>query len=192
MASAPTLSPDTVKCRYNAVQYNTIFHRALHWLKLNINQCQITNYTPYLALTSQLWGVFCEDLVENWPHYSDTALYIVLLWFCYQSTIELPLISDHNKSPLLLLLLTLITWFDQFADIDKSQLLWITTVDNDYQICFKNKIMLLLLLVLFHSWMFERKVSPQRWLHQQQSPLLTHWPLGDLTEILDKRFSSYI
>ena len=31
--------------------------------------------TPYLALTGELWGVYCEDLGENWPRYNGTALY---------------------------------------------------------------------------------------------------------------------
>ena len=69
----------TVECRYNTVQYSAIFYTALHWLKQNINQCQITNYTPYLALTGELWGVFWEDLIENWPHYKGTALYVSLM-----------------------------------------------------------------------------------------------------------------
>ena len=36
---------------------------------------RITNDTPYLALTGELWGVYYEDLEENWPHYDGTALY---------------------------------------------------------------------------------------------------------------------
>ena len=32
--------------------------------------------TPYLALTGELWGVFCEYLWENWLHYNGTALYL--------------------------------------------------------------------------------------------------------------------
>ena len=31
----------------------------------------------YLTLTGKLWGVCCEDLGENWPHYNGTALYLV-------------------------------------------------------------------------------------------------------------------
>ena len=33
-----------------------------------------TKHTPYLALTGELWGVFCEYLWENQPRYNDTAL----------------------------------------------------------------------------------------------------------------------
>ena len=60
---------------HSAVQYNTICHTALCWLDQNINQCQITNYTTYLALTGELSGVFCEDPVENSLDYNSTALY---------------------------------------------------------------------------------------------------------------------
>ena len=37
---------------------------------------RLTKGTPYLALTGELWGVFCEDFEENWPCYS-TALYSI-------------------------------------------------------------------------------------------------------------------
>ena len=36
-----------------------------------------TEDIPYLALTGELWGVFCEHLGENWPHYNGTALYVL-------------------------------------------------------------------------------------------------------------------
>ena len=34
-----------------------------------------TKHNPYLALTGELWGVFCEHLWENLPYYNGTALY---------------------------------------------------------------------------------------------------------------------
>ena len=34
--------------------------------------------TPYLALTGELWGVYCEDFGETWPRYNGTALYMTL------------------------------------------------------------------------------------------------------------------
>ena len=37
---------------------------------------ELTRDTPYLALTGELWGVYCEDLGENWPRYNGTALYM--------------------------------------------------------------------------------------------------------------------
>ena len=36
----------------------------------------ITKDTPYLPLTGELWGVFCEDLGENWPRYNVAAVYV--------------------------------------------------------------------------------------------------------------------
>ena len=35
---------------------------------------RITADTPYLALTGELWGVYCEDVGENRPRYNGTAL----------------------------------------------------------------------------------------------------------------------
>ena len=35
--------------------------------------------TPYLALTGELWGAFCEYLWENWPCCNGIALYFVQL-----------------------------------------------------------------------------------------------------------------
>ena len=36
-----------------------------------------TTYTPYLALTGELWGVCCEEIGDNEPRYNDTALYFI-------------------------------------------------------------------------------------------------------------------
>ena len=33
-----------------------------------------------LTLTSELWGVYCEDFGENWPRYIGTALYNFTMW----------------------------------------------------------------------------------------------------------------
>ena len=41
---------------------------------------RITTDTPYLALTGELWAVYCKDMGENWPRYNGTALYYVLCW----------------------------------------------------------------------------------------------------------------
>ena len=40
---------------------------------------ELTKDTPYLALTGELWGVFCEYLWENLLCYNGTALYLFLL-----------------------------------------------------------------------------------------------------------------
>ena len=36
-----------------------------------------TKDAPYLALTGELWGVFCEDFGENWRCYYGIALYFL-------------------------------------------------------------------------------------------------------------------
>ena len=36
---------------------------------------KITTDTPYLALTGELWDVYCKGFEENWPRYNGTALY---------------------------------------------------------------------------------------------------------------------
>ena len=43
----------------------------------------LTKYTPgpYLTLTGELWGVYCEEFVGNWQHNS-----IALRRVCYPIT----------------------------------------------------------------------------------------------------------
>ena len=36
---------------------------------------RITTASPYLALSGELWGVYYEDLGDDWTRYNDTALY---------------------------------------------------------------------------------------------------------------------
>ena len=69
--------PYTVGCHYNAGQYN-IFHSPLHWPMQNINQTLDSQKTLYLALTGELWSVYCEDFGEKLSRYNGTALYDVL------------------------------------------------------------------------------------------------------------------
>ena len=47
------------------------------WIKY-----QNHNKTPYLALTGELWGVYCEEFGEKWPRYNGTALYFHLCPGC--------------------------------------------------------------------------------------------------------------
>ena len=35
---------------------------------------KLKTHTLYLTLTGELWGVYYEDLGENWPRYNGTAL----------------------------------------------------------------------------------------------------------------------
>ena len=65
----------TVECRYNAVEYNTIMHTPLHWLRQNINQCLHSQKTPHiLSFRGELWVVYCEYFGENWPRFNGAAL----------------------------------------------------------------------------------------------------------------------
>ena len=61
-------------CRYNAVQQNMILHTEL-W-DSHKSEFVVTIDTPYLALTGELWGVYCEGFEGNWPRYNGTALYV--------------------------------------------------------------------------------------------------------------------
>ena len=68
---------NTVECRYNVVQF---YHDNIHVTGLTAAELksnfELTTYTPYLALTGELWGVCCEDFEENWPCYNATALFV--------------------------------------------------------------------------------------------------------------------
>ena len=53
------------------IAYTTAIIQKLHKL-----ESVLTNDTPFLALTGELWwGVCCENFLENWPHHNGTALY---------------------------------------------------------------------------------------------------------------------
>ena len=45
--------------------------------KYYTQHCDDNKETLYLALTGELWSVFCEDIGENWLHDNGTALYCV-------------------------------------------------------------------------------------------------------------------
>ena len=56
--------------------YHVITYDAAVTVATNESDTRITTDTPYLAFAAELWGVYCEDLGENWPRYNDTALYL--------------------------------------------------------------------------------------------------------------------
>ena len=75
---------NTVKCRYNVVQFFTMLHTALQW------QWQ--------------WDDCCKDNGENWPCYNEIALYIVkeipvitLSFPSVNGTVELDLMLFHPR-----------------------------------------------------------------------------------------------
>ena len=45
-----------------------------------ISNFNLTTDTPHLALTGELWGVYCEYFGENWLHYNSTALYFAHIY----------------------------------------------------------------------------------------------------------------
>ena len=53
-----TIFPDTVKCHYNAVQCDTIFHTALHWLKQSISRHVRSQITPHSSPYWASYGVY--------------------------------------------------------------------------------------------------------------------------------------
>ena len=74
LRNRPWKRVDTVECRYNTAQehvYNTAV--TMKEYKTGI---ALTRDTSYLFLTGELWGVYCDNLGENSPRYTDTALYI--------------------------------------------------------------------------------------------------------------------
>ena len=40
----------------------------------HVSDFNITTDTPHLALTGELWGVYCEDFGENWLCYNGIVL----------------------------------------------------------------------------------------------------------------------
>ena len=65
---------NTVKCRYNAVQYNMISHTAQQWLKQNIYQNYHSQKTTHSSPSRASYGVSILMIwEENWPHYNGTV-----------------------------------------------------------------------------------------------------------------------
>ena len=62
---------NTVECRYNAVQYISIYHWS-NWGTISIRAS-----TKEDTLTGELWGAFREYFWENWPRFIGTALYFL-------------------------------------------------------------------------------------------------------------------
>ena len=53
---------------YDSAQYNNYNDKTS-------DRFAFTNDMPYLALTSELWGVYRELYRETWPRYTENALY---------------------------------------------------------------------------------------------------------------------
>ena len=65
-----------------------------------------TKDTPYLALTDELWGVFSEDLGENWQRYNGTTLYSIFTNLRLCSLVEVLVCHMFGAKPLLAPMLT--------------------------------------------------------------------------------------
>ena len=59
---------------YHNVTYGTVIIVAAE----SESNFRIKMDTPYLVLTGELWGVYCEDFGEDLPRYDGNTLYKVL------------------------------------------------------------------------------------------------------------------
>ena len=75
MGPLEVLLNHAVECGYKAIQYNIILYTTLQRLRQNLIRLKVPKDTPYLTLMGELWGVFCEDLEENWLCYNGTPLH---------------------------------------------------------------------------------------------------------------------
>ena len=75
--------------------YNT-FHVTPFCIKHMIENkyFELTTDTPYLTLTGELWGVYCEYYGENWPYYHVT----LTLTINYHITIQLNFTKYHGHT----------------------------------------------------------------------------------------------
>ena len=70
------INAGSVRCRYNVIQCNVLFHTTLQWLSWSM--ClNSRNDTQYLARKGELWGVCCEDLGWNSSRFNGTILYAI-------------------------------------------------------------------------------------------------------------------
>ena len=48
---------------------------------------ELTKATPYIALTGELYGVCRKDFGENWPHFSDTVLFVLFQLHAFENVV---------------------------------------------------------------------------------------------------------
>ena len=68
-------------------------HSALWWQWRNIKRLD-TKHTPISRLHGELWGVYCEDLGGNWPHYNNIALCYFMMDYSQTSNISCTLVGN--------------------------------------------------------------------------------------------------
>ena len=44
-----------------------------------VKEVIFTKDIPYLALTGEVWDVFCDDLCEDWPRHDGTAPHSIMV-----------------------------------------------------------------------------------------------------------------
>ena len=71
----------TVGCRYNAVQYNTIFYTALRWRKQKMNHSVKSQNTPHISPYWASYRCICEDSAENRTRYNGAVLQFDKLFY---------------------------------------------------------------------------------------------------------------
>ena len=75
------VKPNTVGCRYNTVQHNMILRIVWQRLRQNMHRGLYSQKTPHISPSRVSYWMSCEDLDENWPRYSSTALYMHISLF---------------------------------------------------------------------------------------------------------------
>ena len=84
----PNVQSSAVIARSNITWY--CIHHCSDWDKVQITIWYHKKYIPYLALTGELWGVFCKNLGENWSGYNDTAVYTAMAYHSDGRAYSLP------------------------------------------------------------------------------------------------------
>ena len=73
----------TIGCCYNVIQYTTILHTTLHWLRKNINQNLNSIKPPDISPSQASYmGCLSWGLWENGLRYSRTTLYSCIVLTC--------------------------------------------------------------------------------------------------------------
>ena len=71
------------------IMWPNLYHDVTYGTAITVAESEsdfrIATDTPYLALTGELWVVYCENFGDNWPRYNDTILFSRLP----QSTVQL-------------------------------------------------------------------------------------------------------
>ena len=113
------------------IHHDIAYRTAITVLEIELD-IRITTANPYLALTSELWGVYWEDFGEKWPHYKNTALYNFTMWmvniyiYTWQSDTKTKWRDANSNIPHIKnKMLTVSNFYDQYYMYLKS---WTTII----------------------------------------------------------------